>query len=240
MSPAALYLAVTQPPGVLAVLSHNAARLPCGLLLPSTSEELPLTALAPPENREALVGDGVVTWTGPVGPVVLRPVREWAPARAITGHVASTAVREAHVALSQAGVARVVGQVLGDARVSGQGLAEAAVRLLGRGPGLTPSGDDLLAGYLVGAYAFSLEVPDLRRVIAARAATATTALSAALLSHAATGECIDQVASLAAALIGRGSAGPAIRRLLAVGHTSGAALADGLVHAAVSALREAA
>jgi hypothetical protein len=33
----------------------------------------------------------------------------------------------------------------------------AAARLLGRAPGLTPSGDDVLAGFLIGAAAFGLE-----------------------------------------------------------------------------------
>ena len=43
----ALYLRIAGPPGVLAVLTHDAVRLPCGLVLPTTSPELPLTSLAP-------------------------------------------------------------------------------------------------------------------------------------------------------------------------------------------------
>ena len=60
------------------------------------------------------------------------------------------------------------------------------------------------------------------------------ALSAALLWHAARGECIDEVAALAAALNGRGDPDAAVERLLAVGHTSGAALAHGVLVAAES------
>ena len=70
---------------------------------------------------------------------------------------------------------------------------------------------------------------------AALAPVRTTALSAALLWHAARGECVDEVAAVAAALSGRLDVDAALRRLLDVGHTSGAALAAGLVLAAEAA-----
>jgi hypothetical protein len=110
--------------------------------------------------------------------------------------------------------------------------AQLAGLLLGRGPGLTPAGDDLLAGFLLGARTFGLPASGLHHAIAALAPARTTALSAALLRHAADGECIDEVAELAAALTGRAAPGPAVRQLLSVGRTSGAALAWGLVVAA--------
>ena len=110
--------------------------------------------------------------------------------------------------------------------------ARVAGLLLGRGPGLTPAGDDLLAGFLLGARTFGLPASGLRHAIAALAPARTTALSAALLRHAADGECIDEAAELAAALTGRAAPRPAMRQLLSVGHTSGAALAWGLVLAA--------
>jgi len=246
VTPAALYLAVAGEPGVLAVLAHDAVRLPFGLLLASTGAELPLTALAPSGELAAspcLVGDGMVTWTGPDGPVIVRAVREWAPARAGRGRVAASALGEARRQLGHGSIAQVDSQALAElSRAAGRRAtgARAAVRLLGRGPGLTPSGDDVLAGYLVGGHAFGLDVQHVRRAVGDRAHAATTALSAALLWHAARGECVDELAALAGALTGRGAARSATRRLLAVGHTSGAALAAGLVLAAEATLREAA
>src|SRR6266702_490414 len=50
---------------VVAVLASDAVRLPCALVLPSTSAELPLTSL--PVAGEARIGDGRVEWAGPAG-----------------------------------------------------------------------------------------------------------------------------------------------------------------------------
>jgi hypothetical protein len=248
------------------VLAHDAVRLPCGLMLPTTSAELPLSSLAVPSldepslalpspdtSAEFLVGDGAVSWTSPAGPVVVRAVREWAPARPGRGEVAASALAAARTRLNGAGLngAALAGadpgidsQLLaGLAAAAGDREASvaAAACLLGNGPGLTPSGDDVLAGFLAGAAAFGLDASELREAIAVLAPAGTTALSAALLWHAARGECIDEVAAVAAVLsghrrIGAEQIGRAVSRLRSVGHTSGAALALGLVTAAESAL----
>jgi Protein of unknown function (DUF2877) len=225
----AAYLAVPGQPGVLGVLAHDAVRLPCGLVLATTGAELPLTALAPRDGDPAacLVGGGAVSWTGPAGPILITAVREWTPARVARGPVCEAALTAARAALGR----DADHAMLADLR------ARAVDRLLGRGPGLTPCGDDLLAGYVVGARAFGLEAGEMDEAIARLAPGATSALSAALLWHAARGECIDQVAALAAAISGRGDAGAAAVRLLGVGHTSGAALAHGLLAAAESSER---
>jgi hypothetical protein len=236
----ALYLRICEPPGALAVLAHDAVRLPCGLLLPTTSAELPLTALAPPGSTAFMVGDGAVSWTGPAGPVQVRAVREWAPAHAVRGTVAASELAAVQSVLAASGCAELgfdpgllaeLALAADDADQS----ASVALRLLGRGPGLTPAGDDVLAGFLIGAAAFGLHTAPLRKGIARLARVRTTALSAALLWHAARGECIDEVAAVAAVL-GREQILRAISRLLSVGHSSGAALAVGLVTAAESAL----
>ena len=120
------------------------------------------------------------------------------------------------------------------------GLAAAVLDLLGRGPGLTPAGDDLLAGLLVGLAGR----PDLRDPLAAAVLAAaprrTTWLSAELLAHAAHGRAAPAVVAVADALAGYGDddALPrALPALLAVGHTSGAALARGLLLAADTVAR---
>jgi hypothetical protein len=270
LSRGALYLRTIGQPGVLVVLCHDAVRLPCGLLLSTTSAEAPLTSLvphpaAPAAARSAsfVVGDGAVSWMGPAGPVVVRAVREWAPARPAQGEVAATAVSAVRRVLAGTGLS---GADPGTDSGSVAGLADAArdydasvavaARLLGSGPGLTPSGDDVLAGFLAGAIAFGLDAAALRQAIEVLAPARTTALSAALLWHAARGECIDELAAVAAVLTGHGRSRPelgspdlcrpevsrpeearrAIGRLLSVGHTSGAALALGLVIAAEHAV----
>ena len=112
--------------------------------------------------------------------------------------------------------------------------------LLGLGPGLTPAGDDLLAGLLVGLSAR----PDLRDPLAAavqrHAPARTTWLSAELLRLAAAGLAAPAVVAVADALAGHGGddALPrALPALLAVGHTSGPALARGLLLAAGTTAR---
>jgi hypothetical protein len=276
----ALYLRIAGPPGALAVLTHDAVRLPCGLVLATTSAELPLTSLARPSpdlSAGFVVGDGAVSWTGPAGPVVVRAAREWAPARPATGEVAASAFAAVCPVVSGAVVSGAVvsGAPISGAAVSGGGLGDVGVsgadrsifdsagrswpladlgaaasdraaaavvaaRLLGSGPGLTPSGDDVLAGFLVGAVAFGIDAAELRDATAVLAPSRTTALSAALLWHAARGECIDELAALAAVMTNQRcaaeQAGHAVSRLLSVGHTSGAALALGLVIAAERAL----
>lgn len=108
--------------------------------------------------------------------------------------------------------------------------------LLGMGIGLTPEGDDLLAGALAAhillAEAIGREldyVDDLIQPLTDLAGARTTDFSSALLVHALHGRVSTPIADLLHALTGRGPQIPAIHRLLAVGHTSGAALAAGLL-----------
>jgi hypothetical protein len=253
VSRGALYLRTAEPPGAVVVLSHDAVRLPCSLVLATTSAELPLSALAPASGG-FVAGDHEVRWAGPAGPVVVRAAREWAPARPSRGVVTASALAAVRSGLGTAhripwcdGGRDPVGDALplaSLAAVAGDADASAAVAagLLGQGPGLTPAGDDVLAGYLVGAAAFGLDVAALRRAIAVLAPARTTALAAALLWHAARGECLDELAEVAAVLTGWQRGGPeqadgAVRRLVCVGHSSGPALGLGLVMAAEFALR---
>jgi hypothetical protein len=102
--------------------------------------------------------------------------------------------------------------------------------LLGLGPGVTPAGDDVLAGALVALRAAADPAADrlAAAVAAAEPLTRTSTVSAALLGHAARGEAIPELAGLLGALDGRGPLPPAVRRLQAVGESSGAALIAGV------------
>jgi hypothetical protein len=122
----------------------------------------------------------------------------------------------------------------------GAGVGRAATGLLGLGPGLTPSGDDVLAGLLAGLrWLESGCVGDekladaLREAVEREAPGLTTRLSARLLSHAANGLMYEPAMHLGAALFSGDVAGvqPAAGALLRIGHTTGADIAAGLVMA---------
>jgi hypothetical protein len=111
--------------------------------------------------------------------------------------------------------------------------------LVGAGPGLTPTGDDVLAGALVAAYATEDARLDHWRS-ATRAALRTrrtTAVSRGLLHHALDGWATTEVADFVTGVCG-GRPDASLRRLLAVGHSSGAALAAGVLHVLSSSRRE--
>jgi len=121
---------------------------------------------------------------------------------------------------------------------------EAALKLLGLGPGLTPSGDDLLAG-LLAVCKWSRrrleEDADANRTLAlceavveavvAGAPARTTRLSARLLNYAADGILYDPAMSRAASLFAGRSADvePAALKLFGLGHTSGTDMAVGIL-----------
>ncbi|MEJ7794447.1 MAG: DUF2877 domain-containing protein [Nocardioides sp.] len=114
---------------------------------------------------------------------------------------------------------------------------DVATRLIGRGEGLTPLGDDLLAGWLAlhrAAGVGTAEVDDVVRSHAHR----TTLLSATLLDCAVHGEVVPEFAAWVAAL-GTPEAPPRAAALSAVGATSGAGLLHG-AHLALAQLQEAA
>ena len=103
--------------------------------------------------------------------------------------------------------------------------------LLGRGQGLTPSGDDALAGILLVRHAVGRAAP-LAAAVRSRLAT-TTAVSAALLDAAAEGYAAREVVALVdAALAGDdATVSRALPAVLAIGHTSGADLVAGIAGA---------
>jgi hypothetical protein len=114
-------------------------------------------------------------------------------------------------------------------------------RLVGRGPGLTPSGDDVLAGALVAAHAVGhpLLADWCERTRQALATRPTTAVSRGLLQHALDGWAVPPLSDYIQAVCGGSSSREAARaRLLSVGHSSGVALAAGADHALATAVRK--
>ena len=115
--------------------------------------------------------------------------------------------------------------------------AAAAAGLLGRGEGLTPLGDDVLAGWLAIHRAARVATPEVDALVET-ARTRTTLLSATLLDCARHGEVVPEFAAWVRSL---GSAGEpaAVRALHAVGGSSGAGLHAGAL-IALRRLRQAA
>lgn len=93
--------------------------------------------------------------------------------------------------------------------------------LIGRGPGLTPSGDDMLTGMLAVFCAERIPI-HLFLPSADQLALLTTAVSCSYLNSARLGEFSTPVLSVIRGLQTRRDANRALHRLLAVGHTSGA------------------
>jgi hypothetical protein len=231
---AGIYLEVRTElePSVIAVISGEGIRLPNSLLL---ATELPHVTV----GDEAYVGDGTVE----VGRLSLRARRWWDPAPPL-GEVdrrdlasLGRAFRAERGAPGLAGHDAV--ELLATSCASGWllGAVTAAERLVGLGPGLTPSGDDVLAGLLVtlrhlGAATGVERAVRLGGWLAAAvtfdARTRTTPLSATLLHCAARGEACPEVIAVLRGLAGRQSLEPALRRLHGLGHTSGADLAQGI------------
>jgi hypothetical protein len=106
--------------------------------------------------------------------------------------------------------------------------AEAVAGLVGRGAGLTPSGDDALAGALLVAGALGTGTA-LADAVRARLG-ATTAVSAALLDAAADGYAARPVVTLVDAAVADDAeaVARALPAVLAIGHTSGADTVTGI------------
>ena len=196
--PSAVYLEFATR-GVLELLAVETAdglRLPCAATLGAASSARPLTAVRAGDDARA--GECHID----VGPLVFDVVRWWTPRRPRS--VTPAAYDDARLAL----VSRLLPALPPDigerlaalttalAAARADDVAGAATALLGLGDGLTPLGDDVLAGLLV---TFAATPPAeathateplarlLADAVADEAPTRTTTLSAALLRNAADG-----------------------------------------------------
>ena len=165
----------------------------------------------------------VVTCTRRAGPALLSPDGQPKDSLGSPGAGQSRSLASGAPVVQRAVAAAddlVYGWLVGDpARVTA-----AATRLSGLGPGLTPSGDDLLAGFLVGiARASGQCEPALTSAVVSATAGRTTDVAAARVRHAAHGLIEERMEDVLAALLtGDGAElGPAIRRAATWGHTSG-------------------
>lgn len=229
--PAAVYLDTGR--GVLAVVARDGLRLPISVVLAATSGSGPFAGVTP--GDPATVGDGRVCSGG----LTVAVGRWWTPRRP------PALVRPEHLAARAARLARILrarrrvlseplaGRLarLGRALRARRHVGQQPAALVGLGEGLTPAGDDVLAGVLLALRHLGRPAcaDSLWESIAECVPRRTTALSATLLASAAQGDAIPQVVDLLAALAGHRPLEPAIDRLLAVGSTSGSDIAHGLL-----------
>lgn len=229
--PSAVYLDTGK--GVVAVVSGDGLRLPIAVVVAAISSTGPFAGVLPGEP--ATVGGGRVC----AGDLDVTIGRWWTPQRP------PALVRPEYLAARAARLARILQarrRVLSDAVAGGLSRLGGLLRarrpvdsvpasLVGLGEGLTPSGDDVLAGVLLALrYLGRPSCADgLWASIAEQVPRRTTALSATLLATAAEGEAVPQVIELLAALAGHRPLEPALDRLLAVGSTSGSDIAHGLL-----------
>jgi hypothetical protein len=249
--PTAVYVGFSADEGseLVAVETADGLRLPRAVTLAAASSDQPLRAVC--AGDDAHVGEGRLD----IGPLALDVVRWWSPRRPGTVTTTSTSTLAGYDTRLDA-VSRLLpalpaeldhrlGSLTQALEASGSAdMPDAVTALLGLGAGLTPQGDDVLAGLLVGLAAVPRASPLARRlgeIVTALAASRTTMLSAALLRDAADGFAVPALVDLVDALhqversprtTGHRTLSDALGRLLAVGHTSGAALAHGAVAAA--------
>ncbi|GAB3901453.1 hypothetical protein GCM10027612_64890 [Microbispora bryophytorum subsp. camponoti] len=236
--PLALYLEIRSEaePHVVAVVTGEATRLPNAVLL---AERLGGVSA----GDDAWVGEGSIEvggvsicvrrWWDPAPPLGAADPARLAPALGLLGRVRAASPR-------RPGLVPDGAPALLDRGCRSGSLVEsitAAERLIGLGPGLTPSGDDMLAGLLValrhlGAAAGAPRAVWLANWLAAAvtydARTRTTPISATLLHCAARGEASPEVTGVLRGAAGHQPLEPAVHRLLRLGHTSGADLAWGV------------
>ena len=254
VGPAALFVSVdrTGPvgdageagPEVLAVCTHDSVRLPLAIVLAASS------AASPWAGRVG-VGDAALVGAGSVRlcALTVHVVRWWFPARPrpvdrdrleLTAPALVRLVHERGVDLPGSLSTNLDRLRLALATGDHDGARRAVDAMLGLGPGLTPAGDDAVAGLLLAVHHLGEPrepaVARLRAHVLAAAPRRTNGVSAALLSQAAKGYAAPQVIAVLDAL-GTGPAlGAAVSALLRLGHTSGSDLAHGIAAGALLVL----
>jgi hypothetical protein len=207
--PHAVYVALDGPDSTrcVGVLGREAAQVPCGL-------RTRIRRFDSWRCASAYVADGTLH----VDHIPLRVGRVVAVQVPILGHETvprQTASPATAAATPQAVVAGLVPQLSGDT----------VAQLLGRGPGLTPVGDDILCGWIATHRAAGVPTPEVDDAVRA-GLPRTTLLSATLLDSALHGEVLPELGRFLAA-VGTHTEVRRAADLRAVGATSGAGLLRG-------------
>lgn len=238
----ALYLSAGGGERVVALVARDGVALPNSVTVPVLSGARPFA-----NTQDWRLGDGRMRSRS-----LDVVVDAWTDARPSLGALVPGRVRGALRALEAAVAADppdVPCQELLKActRRDRDSAREAADALVGLGAGLTPAGDDVLAGAIAaglavarasgddGCVAFFAQLGDHVGTVAPGR---TTSLSASLLWHASRGEMASPARQVVRALSGATQLGPAMDALWRVGHSSGRDLAAGIAIGARAATRD--
>jgi len=222
--PKAVY--VLLPAGILVLVSPDVHPGPLYLVLDGPPPELPPGTRVQVASRRLRFG-GI--------DVDLRDAAEWAGALPSPAQLASGATLLTEVASDVASRSALHADPFREraadarSRLRAGDLGGVVERLAGLGPGLTPAGDDALAGLLFIRRALSDEEAQ-PALLEAAAAARTTEIAAAFVSWAARGQALAPAHDLigAAARADRKACEAACASLARVGETSGADFALGL------------
>ena len=232
--PTALYLSVGKHHEVLPVLSSDALMLPTAARLPTPGRNL---AWGVEPGDSVTVGQSGIRLPG----WRIRLIREWRPARVgVVAHLAAPGVLSelADLLSRHVSTPELMDQATAVCRAARCGhdaaVRRGVTRLLGAGPGLTPSGDDVLCAVLLVLAGVGASAPvALLGAAVQERWSRTTSLSASLLDAARRGYAAPEVVTL----VGRALRGdlPGARAsmaaTLAIGHYTGADLVAGLTGA---------
>jgi hypothetical protein len=251
--PQAIYLEFADgvpEPRVIAISPPDAIRLPNAIIVGTPDPAGASQDADPRETGECWMGEGRVIACG----LDIRIVRWWDPSpvfgplpRARLDHGSGVLARLCAAAEQAPGLTGQDGPArLASCCASGDlaGAVEAAEHLVGLGPGLVPSGDNVVSGVLLalrllgGAIAGGTRAVWLANWLSAsvtcHAAQRTTSLAASLLHCAANGQAAAEVAAVLLGMAGQEPLESAAARLLAA--SGGADLAWGLVAGCRAAL----
>ncbi len=226
---------------VAVVSTRDATRLPNAVEIATPAAAEPFASIE--RGTVPLIGSASIAF----GRLNVDVVRWWDPRPAVPR--VSKALLGAAIEGLPASVPGIDAAPLGAALENGEpsALAAAARALLGRGPGLTPEGDDYLAGALAATRVLGVATGARRALTAinrangwleAEAARRTTSFSAALLRCALGGQVAAPAGAFLRAIAGRGDVDATHRALAGVGHSSGPALAAGIVLGAQSLVHQ--
>lgn len=203
----------------IAVCSRDAARMPFSATLPHNSSRLPLTRW--PIGTAGVIGNGQLQLGADIFAATRFTPRVVLPSVTLT-HDTIDRLRSL-IELTELDLpAELITEVTDRNRPL------PVSELIGRGSGLTPTGDDLLIGILAGQHAMGHNLGALNHVIRARLHT-TTWLSRNLLDLALQHRFGEPATDLLSALPSSATRWScAVKAVQAIGHTSGSALAVGI------------
>ena len=271
--PTCVYLDLGEHDTVLALLARDALLQPIGLRLAASSAQL-RWGVVPGDTVSVGAGRVRLPSADVVAARVHHPARVTSPphpdrVNSFRGHLDAEVVHS----IRWGGLARAVGLDPGDgaladlahdlaaAALAGRPVAPHLRGLIGAGAGLTPSGDDAVAGVLLALRsAGELESVDRLASDLLPLLPSTTSISAALLRAAAEGYAVPEVVTLVEAIHGSTNrkpgpvppdSGPSdgwfrlvdprlVERVLAIGHSSGRDLISGVAgtHRALAAVAQ--